>query len=123
VYRSVAAREILASELKKLKLSNLIELTSAGLVARNGQYIPEDLNRELSHLGYPIPQRGAEELEAEMIVEADLILTADEKQRSSIVRVMPQASGKILTIKQMGRVARALGAGINGVPNNNVNAA
>lgn len=116
IFRSVAARHIFEAEIKKAGVDAFFELHTAGLVARNGQKGEPELNRELKRLGYQPVDHRATELEQEMVEVADLILTAEEEQRAEIVRSVPQAARKTLTMKQMARVAEALKAGLESVP-------
>lgn len=116
IFRSVAARHIFDVETKKLGLGAFFQLHTAGLVARNGQGGEPQLNQELKRLGYPPVDHRATELEQWMVEDADLILTAEEEQRAEIVRSVPQAARKTLTMKQMARVATALGDGVPSVP-------
>lgn len=104
------------AELAKRRGLEYFELHSAGLIARTGQPGEPELNRELKRLGYPPLKHTATELELGMVDAADLILTAEEDQRSQIVRSLPLAATKTLTLKQMARIAEAIAEGSSAIP-------
>ena len=116
IFRSVAARHIFQSEVANLNLEPYFEFHTAGLIARNGQKVEPELNRELKRMGYQPIDHSATELTQEMVEAADLVLTAEEAQRAEIVKSVPSAAGKTLTMKQISRVAAALRLGVQSVP-------
>lgn len=116
IFRSVTALHVFETETLRLHIGASFELYSAGLIATNGQPGEPELNRELKAMGYTQVNHAATELQLEMVLAADLILTAEGAQRSEIVRSHPQAASKTLTLKQMARIANGLADGIPGVP-------
>jgi protein-tyrosine phosphatase len=80
------------------------EVTSAGTGALTGNPMdPTAADTLRAHGGEP---RGfvARDLEAELIVDADLVLTAAREHRAAVVTEVPRATAKTLTLREFARL-------------------
>ena len=88
--------------------ADLFEVTSAGVQGLTGEPMDEDAAAELHDLGGSDSGFVAQRLDADQIRAADLILTANRKHRSSVVRVDASAAKRTFTIREFARLAEEL---------------
>lgn len=82
-----------------------ISALSAGISAHEGDPATPEAIAALGERGLDISGHRARQLTAEMIAEADLILTMTAVHKNFVLRVNPAASGKVFTIKEFARGA------------------
>jgi protein-tyrosine phosphatase len=86
------------------------EVTSAGTGALTGHEMDPTAAATLrAHGGEP---RGfvARDLDADLIVEADLVLTAAREHRGAVVTELPRASAKTVTLREFARLVSPITA-------------
>jgi protein-tyrosine phosphatase len=72
-----------------------IRVSSAGLGALVGQPIDENAAALLKDSGVDATEHRARQLEPTMLREADLVLAMERRHMNSMVRLAPEASGKV----------------------------
>jgi protein-tyrosine phosphatase len=72
-----------------------IRVSSAGLGALVGQPIDENAAALLKDSGVDATEHRARQLEPAMLREADLVLAMERRHMNSMVRLAPEASGKV----------------------------
>lgn len=85
-----------------------IVAASAGTHAYPGLAVHPDADAALRERGITTAGFRSRRLQAELVAEADLILTATRDQRSSCVALEPGAVRRTFTITQFGRIAAVL---------------
>lgn len=106
VARSPAAERLLRARLGQ---DGGIAVTSAGTHAALGEPVPSPLDELLAGAGAGDARHEARLLDSEALQSADLILTATRQERSAVVRQVPSAVGKTFTLRELARVAEAIG--------------
>lgn len=81
---------------------------TAGINVGAGSPIDPTMRRLLGHQGLEVADAVSRELTAEMVDSADLILTASTSHRAAVVRVLPRAVRKTLTLNQLARYASVI---------------
>lgn len=72
-----------------------IRVSSAGLGALVGQPMDENAAALLKDSGIDATEHRARQLEPTMLREADLVLAMERRHMNSVVRLAPEASGKV----------------------------
>ena len=85
--------------------TELIEVESAGVQGVSGATMDEDAAATLKALGGDCEGFVARKLDADQIRRADLILTANRKHRSTVVRLDASAARRTFTIREFARLA------------------
>jgi protein-tyrosine phosphatase len=93
--------------LKKRTSSSSVSVFSAGLRAREGIAMPDEMSRLSRHYGGDPDAHRSQQLNEAHLIEADLVLTATRAQRASVVRMLPRMSRRTFTI---GEFVRLIGA-------------
>lgn len=91
-----------------------VQFESAGTHALVGTAMPKQAQALASQLGIDVERSGAHEgqlLTAEMIDDADVILTMSRAQRKFIVENWPEARRKSFTIREFARLATGVTPG------------
>jgi protein-tyrosine phosphatase len=87
-----------------------VEISSAGTHARSGSPMHSDTEYVLREHGADTSDFQSRRLTSELVVSADLVLTADRQQRAACVTLVPAAVRRTYTLKQFGRLAAAVPA-------------
>jgi len=82
-----------------------IEVSSAGVFAMVGESITSEVAVALTSAGYQAENHTAMQATAEVIEQADLILTATAEHRAQVVRTFTRANRKTFTIKEFASLA------------------
>jgi protein-tyrosine-phosphatase len=105
-------RSAVAERLLRLRLlerlgeqARLFDVSSAGVQGLSGEPMDADTAQTLRDLGGEDTGFLARRLTAEHIKAADLVLTANRKHRSSVVRVDASATTRTFTIREFARLA------------------
>lgn len=109
--RSAVTAQLLAARLGEAPDARAaVTVSSAGIAAVDGDGMPEQAEA-LSHLygGDPTGHR-ARLLTADLLVGADLVLTATREHRAAAVSLRPAASRRTFTINQFARLVESLEA-------------
>lgn len=98
--RSLMA-EVLAFKIaRRLNMAEKLEVASAGLAAFPGTPASAGASAVLSGEGADVGGHRARRLSAEMVNDADLILTMTAAQKQRLLRLFPQAAPKIFVLKK-----------------------
>lgn len=92
VCRSATAERILQKKLP------LLHIESAGIKAMVGHGIEENSAAILDNNGYNSAGHKAKKLSSKLVNEADLILVMEKSHRDSIIKLYPQACGKVFLL-------------------------
>ncbi|QHT54647.1 hypothetical protein GXP71_00050 [Cellulomonas sp. H30R-01] len=103
---SLAAERLLRARLGD---DSAVTVTSAGIDVAPDDPVPEHLNELLAREGLAVDGHHAREVDATMVAEADLVLTATRNERSAVVRKVPAAVRRTFTLCELARVATSLG--------------
>jgi protein-tyrosine phosphatase len=110
-------RSPMAERLARVLGAGRVEVTSAGTHARPGLPMHEFAESTLYELGADPTGFTSRPVDPAMVAEADLVLTADRRQRSICADLVPAAVRRTFTIRQFGRLAAAvLDAGLAAGP-------
>lgn len=89
-----------------------VEVLSAGTHAHHGKPMQDDAGRTLARHGVTGHEAfRAQQLTAGLVESADLVLTAAREHRSHVVSLVPAASGRTFTIRELGRLVAAVEPG------------
>jgi protein-tyrosine-phosphatase len=107
ICRSAVAERLLRMRLREHlgEAAALFDVTSAGVQGLSGEPMDADAAAELHQLGGDDAEFTAQRLDADQIGQADLILTANRKHRSSVVRVDASAARRTFTIREFALLA------------------
>jgi protein-tyrosine phosphatase len=86
-----------------------ITVSSAGTAAQDGRGMDAPSAQALRELGGRPDEHAARRLDHEMIVDAQLILTAETHHRSVVLHADPLAMRSVFTLREFGRLAASLG--------------
>ncbi|GAA0432349.1 hypothetical protein GCM10010160_69220 [Acrocarpospora corrugata] len=89
-----------------------VEVGSAGTRTVAGVPISAGAREVLVRMGAEVGEFVSRPLAAEMVVEADLVLTATRRHRGDVVARAPGAVGRVFTIGEFGALARAVPEGL-----------
>jgi protein-tyrosine phosphatase len=104
VCRSPMADRLLAANVEKAGLSDLIRVSSAGVRAMSGHPMTEQAAEITVQLGGdPAPHRARDLVETQ-IEEADLVIGMAREHRSAIVRLVPRAVPRTFTLIELARL-------------------
>lgn len=76
------------------------EVGSAGVMAPQGRPIDTDSAEQLRSRGIPVPDRTARQLTRDLVVEADLVLTATRSHRAEVLDHDPRALRRTFTVME-----------------------
>ncbi|WP_258723379.1 LCP family protein [Cellulomonas sp. NS3] len=106
VCRSPAAERLLRARLGE---HGDVVILSAGTEATADGDLPAPLVEHLGSVGADADAHEARELDPELVRSADVVLTATRQERAAVVRTVPSAIRRTFTLRELARVARALG--------------
>jgi protein-tyrosine phosphatase len=107
ICRSPAAALLLARGLADLPG---ITVASAGTGALVGAGIPEPALRLLSAEGVDGAKHHSRQLTAGLVRDSDLVLTMTREHRRAVVELVPAATRRTFTVRELARVAESLAA-------------
>lgn len=84
----------------RLNLNGKLEVASAGLAAFPGASASNGARSVLSREGVDVSGHQAKQLTADMLQDADLVLTMTAAQKRHLVDLFPEAADKIFTLKK-----------------------
>ena len=90
-----------------------IRVSSAGLHARTGSPVDEQMGRLL---GGPVPDFAARQVSAQMIRTAGVVLTMTRQQRSAVVSAVPAAVRRTFTLPEFADLVELAGRSDAGPP-------
>jgi protein-tyrosine-phosphatase len=98
--RSPIAEALLKKELKRKELGFELQVSSAGLAVYTGERLAEkaSLLLEQEQVEHD-PQRPAQQLDQDLIQDADLILTMTADQLRQVILRFPQSATKVYLLK------------------------
>ena len=82
-----------------------VTVASAGVAAYPGDPM---CGHAADHARVDPFSHSARELDPAMLIDADLILTADRSQRGAVARMLPSSRPRLFTLRQAGRIGIAL---------------
>lgn len=88
-----------------------VELTSAGTRALVGHPMPDDAQRVARAHGVPADvaaEHRAQQLTGELIADADLVVALAREHRADVVRTLPAAARKTVTLREAARLVESL---------------
>jgi protein-tyrosine phosphatase len=103
--------ERLARQVLELRLgpsAKAIEISSAGTHARPDWPMHPNTEHVLRECGADVDAFNSRRLTTELVASADLVLTADRRQRAACVTLLPAVLRHTYTLKQFGRIAAAV---------------
>lgn len=99
--RSLMAEGLAGKVLHSLNLADKIEVVSAGLAAFPGMPASSGALQVLAEEGLDFSRHKARQLTAEMVSQADLVLTMTTAQKRRLLELYPEASDKIFILKEL----------------------
>jgi protein-tyrosine-phosphatase len=75
-----------------------VHAVSAGLAAREGDFMAAEAQQALNHLHVPVPAHRAQNLTAELAAKAEFIFCMTESQRQAVLNMFPQFESKTLCL-------------------------
>jgi LCP family protein required for cell wall assembly len=106
VCRSPAAERLLRARLGE---HGDVTVLSAGTDATPDGELPGPLVEHLGTAGVEVDEHAARDLDPELVRSADVVLTVTREERAAVVRTVPSAIRRTFTLRELARVARALG--------------
>jgi protein-tyrosine phosphatase len=106
-------RSALAEQLLTVRLGSLgsfVQIASAGAAANPGDPMPEQAEELSRRYGGNSEGHRARLLSAELVGQADLILTAEREHRAQVVSLVPRASRVTFTLNQFARLIESVTA-------------
>ena len=103
ICRSPLAERLLLARLADAGVQN-IEVGSAGTHAMVGSTMPRDAARELKGLGGDPDGHVSRQLSADLVRDADLVVTATLAHRSDVVSLHPRALRYAFTLRELARL-------------------
>lgn len=85
-----------------------VEVRSAGVFAHVGEEMKEPMRRRVAACGADAEGTAATQVDAELIEDADLILTATREHRRELLRDAPDAGERIFTLREAARLLTAV---------------
>ncbi|MDQ2739742.1 MAG: hypothetical protein M3Y35_14235 [Actinomycetota bacterium] len=79
---------------------------SAGTEARDGEPMDPRSAALLEQTRVPTSEFRSRLITAAMVVESDLVLTADRRRRADVVELVPRAANRVFTMRQFARLMR-----------------
>lgn len=98
--RSSMAEALARQYLEEKKRKAELQVISAGLAAVEGAPATPEAIQAAGELGADLRGHRARHLTPELVEQADLILTMTREHKQEILRRMPQARGKVYTLKE-----------------------
>jgi protein-tyrosine phosphatase len=111
-------RSPIAEMYLKDKLAGIpgVSIVSAGTEAMPGLQMPQQALQHLEDLGVPPVAHSSQELSAEMLTSAHLILTMTMAHRLAVIEMAPSAMRKTFTLREFARILSAMEASEEGSP-------
>ncbi|MBI5187167.1 MAG: low molecular weight phosphotyrosine protein phosphatase [Nitrospinae bacterium] len=103
ICRSPMAEYLLRDQLEKAGIYD-ITVSSAGLLDMEGREPAPDIVEILAEKGISIGHHKSRKLSGKLIMENDLILVMETKQRDEIAKALPAMAGKVWLLSQFGKV-------------------
>ncbi len=94
ICRSPMAEGLLRHKLKELNKNKLVEISSAGVASPLGMEPSENAVQVMKESGIDISGHKSRPLNQDLIKDADLIFTMEQKHKDLILEEMPRASSK-----------------------------
>ena len=104
ICRSPLAQQLFELEASRLNLGDEISFESAGTYAELGMTTHQQTIASAARQGFEITADPATQLEAEMVRNASLILTATAAHRAQVIELVPSANRKTYTLKEFRRL-------------------
>lgn len=104
-------RSPVAERLLRARLGGGLVVASVGTHAAPEDEVPEPMLEHLGSVGAAAEGHVTRELDDDLVREADVVLTATRQERAEVVRAVPSAVRRTFTLRELARVARALGPG------------
>jgi protein-tyrosine-phosphatase len=101
ICRSPMARALIENALARRGLADQVQVTSAGTYALVGHPASEGSVNAMAQRGLDIRDHRAQQLTADLVAQADLILVMEEHHRRSIFVTWPQAIAKTLLLSEL----------------------
>jgi len=98
--RSYMAETIAKGYLKEKGLDAVLEIVSAGTGCLDNEPASVQARTVMAEMGYANNNHRAKRLTADLIREADLILTMTQRQRSDVLALVPEAREKVFLLKE-----------------------
>ncbi|MDR8019901.1 arsenate reductase/protein-tyrosine-phosphatase family protein [Nesterenkonia aerolata] len=108
ICRSPAMERLLAH---RLAAAGNIRVRGAGVFAHDGEEMKEPMRRRVADYGADAEGTAGRQVDAALIDEADLILTATREHRRELLRHAPDAGHRIFTLREAARLMRTLTPG------------
>ena len=105
ICRSPLAEQVLRQQFAKLGVESQVQISSAGTMALKGHPLQEKSGESMTELGYSPTEHRARQLTAEMLEEADLVLSATAEHRSEVAKTLISANKRSFTIPEFARIA------------------
>lgn len=103
--RSAMAELLLRDRLSAAQGTRTWQVSSAGVAARPGVGLHPLARRLLQRQAIDVDGFASRQLTTDLILSADLVLTAERSQRAAVVRLAPDAAGRTFTMRQFARLA------------------
>jgi protein-tyrosine phosphatase len=97
------AEAIAKDWVEKNQLSAVLNIVSAGIMAKRGDPISAEAAAVLKQRHIPVLNHGAQKLTAQILEEADLVLVMTSSQRFSVLRQSSGMAAKIFRLKAYAR--------------------
>lgn len=104
VCRSPMVAAMLASRLDP----DRFEVHSAGVRAPAGRPMDADSAAQLRRLGVPVPTTTSRQLDAALVAQADLVLTATRAHRADVLDLHPRALRRTFTVREFAALCRVV---------------
>lgn len=107
VCRSPVAEHVLAARLAESGIDD-VRISSAGTRALTGRPMTAEAAALSRRYGAEPGEHRARQLTAQMVLDADLVLTATRAQRAEVAELVPRAAPRSYTLREFARVLRFL---------------
>jgi len=108
------AAQMLKQKFAARKIKN-VEVSSAGVFAMVGDSMTSEVGIAMTSAGYTPESHVARQATAQLLEQANLILTATEEHRAQVVRTFTRANRNAFTIKEFANLSAFVAA-----PNNEI---
>jgi protein-tyrosine-phosphatase len=107
ICRSAVAERLLRRDLAARlgARADLVQVESAGVRGLVGEPIDRDSAAALTALGGDPDGFAARLLDAGLVQDADLVITANRRHRATVVRLEPSAAGRTFTMRELAQLA------------------
>ena len=105
ICRSPQAERLLIAEFTRHGFGDVVQVSSAGVAAMVGEPMPEQAAAQTIGYGGNPSGHAARQLTADMVENADLVLTMERAHRADVVRLVPRANRYAFTLPEFARLA------------------